>query len=397
MLQTFMRLARRLRWPLAGATIAALGLSAAALGGSGIGGIFNLGQTNTVDATSSLVGISANSMLDVRNNGTGANSNGIVGRTASTLAPALAGIAGGSGIGARGTSASGSGLYGQSTSGIGVRAIAAGSNPSLKATNTGTGPAGAFEVGSGVTPFTVNSSTKVANLNADKLDALDSTDFLRNTVPLSLTGSTASAGVISGTNTGDGNGLQGVTSAAGASGVYGENDGAGYGVAGRANAPGGVGVYAEATGGGPGLAIHTLAGAAPMSVDSSAKVVNLNADTVDGASILSNRIVSTTVNDHIIQLPGFGDFNVTGCDHTNASFQWSSGGPNAYVTWYDVFNPGDSFQGVANIVSSLGRSHHFATVQLARNTGGSTSMATVTVTTNGADCVFAAQAVVQPG
>jgi len=35
--------------------------------------------------------------------------------------------------------------------------------------------------------------------------------------------------------------------------------------------------------------------------------------------------------------------------------------------------------------------------QLARDTGGSASIASITVTTNGTDCVFAAQAVVQPG
>lgn len=268
--------------------------------------------------------------------------------------------------------------------------------PTLRLTNSGGKPAAAFVTGAGKAPFTVNRTAKVANLNADRLDGLDSTGFLRNSVPLSLTGGTSSDAVISGTNTGSGNGVQGVSSALGASGVYGEHDGGGFGVAGRSNQPGGIGVYAEALGGGPALVIHT-AGAAPMSVDSSAKVANLNADKVDGASILSNRIVSTNQNDHILQLPGFGDFNVDSCDHTNAKFIWSSGGPNAYVTWYDVFNAGDNFQGVANIVSANARPRHFVTVQLARDTGGSTSIATVTVTTNGADCVFAAQAVVQPG
>jgi hypothetical protein len=242
----------------------------------------------------------------------------------------------------------------------------------------------------------VNQSTKVASLNADKLDGFDSTSFLHNTVPLSLTGSTSTNGVITGKNTGLANGVQGVTNAAGASGVYGENDGGGFGVAGRANNPGGIGVYAEALGGGPALVVHT-AGAPPMSVDSAARVDNLNADKVDGASILSNRIISTTQNDHILQLPGFGDFNVVSCDHTNAVFQWSSGGPVAFVFWWDVLNSADSFEGVANLVTSNPRPHHFATVQLARNTGGNTSLATVTVTTNGANCVFAAQAVVQPG
>jgi hypothetical protein len=52
----------------------------------------------------------------------------------------------------------------------------------LQVTNTGTG-AGATALGlsvaSGHAPFTVNSGTKVANLNADKLDGLDSTGFIR--------------------------------------------------------------------------------------------------------------------------------------------------------------------------------------------------------------------------
>ena len=51
----------------------------------------------------------------------------------------------------------------------------------LQLTNTNTG-AGATALGlnvaSGHTPFTVNSGTKVANLNADKLDSLDSTAFV---------------------------------------------------------------------------------------------------------------------------------------------------------------------------------------------------------------------------
>jgi hypothetical protein len=52
----------------------------------------------------------------------------------------------------------------------------------LQVNNTSTG-AGATALGlsvaSGHTPFTVNSGTKVANLNADKLDGLDSTGFIR--------------------------------------------------------------------------------------------------------------------------------------------------------------------------------------------------------------------------
>src|SRR5436190_13427572 len=56
-------------------------------------------------------------------------------------------------------------------------------------TNTGGGKAATFSVDSGVAPFTVNSATRVSNLNADKLDDINSTGFLRNRVPLDLTGS----------------------------------------------------------------------------------------------------------------------------------------------------------------------------------------------------------------
>lgn len=54
----------------------------------------------------------------------------------------------------------------------------------LQLTNTSTGvgaTALGLSVASGKTPFTVNSSTKVTNLNADRLDGLDSTSFLRST------------------------------------------------------------------------------------------------------------------------------------------------------------------------------------------------------------------------
>jgi hypothetical protein len=50
----------------------------------------------------------------------------------------------------------------------------AGSAAQLKVENTGGGSALAFTVNSGVTPFKVNSTTKVTNLNADLLDGLDS-------------------------------------------------------------------------------------------------------------------------------------------------------------------------------------------------------------------------------
>ena len=45
----------KLRWPLLGACAAALVLvTTTALAGSGVGGVFNLGQVNMVDAQSTL-------------------------------------------------------------------------------------------------------------------------------------------------------------------------------------------------------------------------------------------------------------------------------------------------------------------------------------------------------
>jgi hypothetical protein len=49
----------------------AFGLASAALAGVGVGAPFNLGQTNTVDRMSSLVGSHAGAMLRVENDGTG--------------------------------------------------------------------------------------------------------------------------------------------------------------------------------------------------------------------------------------------------------------------------------------------------------------------------------------
>jgi hypothetical protein len=83
----------------------------AALAGTGVGGIFNLGQTNTVNAKTSLKGSTAKKNLQI--------------------------------------------------------------------TNTGSGSALGLKVGPGHPPMTVDSSVKVANLNADKLDGLSSKSLQR--------------------------------------------------------------------------------------------------------------------------------------------------------------------------------------------------------------------------
>ncbi len=60
------------------ATAAALSATTA-LAGSGVGATFNLGQTNTVDATSILTGSSAAGQLKVQNNSTAAATFGVFG------------------------------------------------------------------------------------------------------------------------------------------------------------------------------------------------------------------------------------------------------------------------------------------------------------------------------
>jgi hypothetical protein len=443
------RTMHRLRYCLIGAAVAALALATTALGGSGVGGVFNLGEVNSVDGTTALTGTTAGSQLQVTNASTAASVFSIYGLIDSTAPGGGStavrghnkgtGIAGygvygshaGEGIGVYGTAATGAGAgvigrhLGSTGSGPGVKGVT--SSPTGAAVlglNLGGGPGLSSTVNSGVAPLSVNSDTKVAKLNADKLDGLDSTGFLQNQVPLTLSGyGPTDTGIINGNGYGTANGVQGTALAGGASGVYGadmqggfgvsghstapawfdygagvfgENTGGGRAVWGRSNSPGGIGVYAEATGGGPALKIQNDGSAPPMAVNSAGKVDNLNADKVDGASIVSNRIISTTGGDHILQVPGFGDFNVMTCDHANARFIWDSGGPLAYVTWRDDFN-NDNLVTVNNQVVSLSKPRHFVTVQLARDTGASTSIATVTVTTNASDCVFAAQAVVQPG
>ena len=102
-------------------------------------------------------------------------------------------------------------------------------------------------VADGHAPFTVDSDTKVINLNADKLDNLSSAAFLRKGQPVSAAVNTAS-GVLDVTNTGSTNGVSGKTESAVASGVYGEHVGSGgFGVAGRAGDLGNA-IYGDNTG-----------------------------------------------------------------------------------------------------------------------------------------------------
>jgi hypothetical protein len=192
---------------LAGGAVVA---AAAAVAGTGIGAVFNLGQANSVDQTTVLAGAPVGKpLLKLANSSTAA------GATALSL-------------------------------------------------NVASGP-----------PFSFNSKAKVANLNADKLDNLDSTAFLPNSIPLTLSGSQTAGSIVKATNTnngGSGNGVMGVTDAGLASGVYGENSGGGYGIAGRTGSGTHGAVFGENTGGGPALELHSPDGGPPMTVDSTRRV-----------------------------------------------------------------------------------------------------------------------------
>jgi len=176
-----MRTIRRLRWPLLAACAAALGLAAtAALAGNGIGDVFNLGVANTVDATSSLSG-NPGANPELRVTDTGATGAGIRGDAQS-------------GSGLVGTSVSGIGASGQSQTGIGVNGLhsaTTGTNPGVQGATSSTDPKAAGVVGknlnggpglsavvkAGAPPLAVNSTGKVANLNSDLLDGIDSDGF----------------------------------------------------------------------------------------------------------------------------------------------------------------------------------------------------------------------------
>jgi hypothetical protein len=165
-------------YALAGALAAMLITTTSALAGSGVGGVFNLGQTNVVDGATTLVGNPAGNPL-LRLIGLG---------TAATLRADA-----GSGIAVNGISTSGTGQFGQSTSGIGLQGVHTASTGSASGVfghtnSTDPGSAGvtgrnlaggpglqAIVTSNSVAPLKVNSSARVQSLNSDLLDGLDST------------------------------------------------------------------------------------------------------------------------------------------------------------------------------------------------------------------------------
>jgi hypothetical protein len=123
---------KRLRGPLAGAAAAVLVVGAAsALAGSGVGGVFNLGEVNTVNGQSSLTGTTDGAaQLRADNSSTNATSFGVTGAISSSSADitsaGVRGVNDGGGAGVLGESRSttysgwNNGVYGIGDSSIGV-------------------------------------------------------------------------------------------------------------------------------------------------------------------------------------------------------------------------------------------------------------------------------------
>src|SRR5437764_12854740 len=80
-------------------------------------------------------------------------------------------------------------ILGHANSAANTSALSSGvtTGPTLSLKNTGGKPAAKFTSNAAVAPFSVSSATKVANLNADKLDRLDSSGFVKRAPPISRT------------------------------------------------------------------------------------------------------------------------------------------------------------------------------------------------------------------
>ena len=144
--------ASRLRTPAIIAVVLASTFATGVLAGSGRGATFNLGVTNTVSGyLTKLTGSFAGPMLQIVNTST------------ASAARALR-------------------LDSKSPS-----------QATLYVRNSGGGPAANFVANAGKAAFTVNTNTKIANLNADRLDGLDSSALQRRVTGTCSPGSMVTA------------------------------------------------------------------------------------------------------------------------------------------------------------------------------------------------------------
>jgi hypothetical protein len=133
----------------------ALFVSLSGLGVAATGGNFLLGESNSADQATLLIGTAAgNGQLRVENASTVTKSDGLFGKINSSSAV---------------------------SNSAGVRGVNASSDPTAAGVvgkNTGGGAGLSAIVNSGAPPLSVNSPTKVTDLNADLLDGVDSAGFL---------------------------------------------------------------------------------------------------------------------------------------------------------------------------------------------------------------------------
>jgi hypothetical protein len=174
---------RRLRGPLLGAAATALVfVTASAVAGSGVGGIFNLGENNTVNQQTQLTGtVGGNPQLRVENSATGSGSFGVLGKMASGSAAAdSAGVrginaaSGANGFGVIGIhNGSGVGVFGQTGAGTGVRGThtgTTGTNPGVEGVTASNNGGAAGVLGSVTSASAAAGSAGVRGTNASTDD-----------------------------------------------------------------------------------------------------------------------------------------------------------------------------------------------------------------------------------
>jgi hypothetical protein len=230
-----MRTVRKLRWYLLGAAAAALLLvTTNALAGSGVGGIFNLGELNTVNAQTSLSGNAGGSpQLRVENSATVQNAFGVLGRiTAGAPAGQTAGVRGiNSGTNANGFGVwgfhqgSGIGVFGEAGAGTGVlgrHTGTAGTAPGVQGETNSSAADAVGVLGRANSPSSNSSSAGIKGVNADHgagvigESAIGSGVVGRHTTATATQGS---AGVL-GTGFGPAEGVRGVATSNG-TGIHG--------------------------------------------------------------------------------------------------------------------------------------------------------------------------------
>jgi hypothetical protein len=168
-------------YALAGALAAVLITTTSALAGNGVGGVFNLGEVNTVNAQTTLSGnAGANPQLRVENAATVQNAFGVLGRiTAGSPAAQTAGVRGiNSGTNANGFGVwgfhqgSGVGVFGETGAGTGVlgkHTGPAGTTPGVQGetSSTAVGAVGVFGTVSAATPGVGSAGVRGTNAGAE--------------------------------------------------------------------------------------------------------------------------------------------------------------------------------------------------------------------------------------